>query len=186
MSGKTFDRVIIVNVLDADRHVVEGATIEWTKNGVPYGKIEHSNGHGTLTLKDRRAIIGVTATFEGRTETRTLAIDQPGCDIEFADLHLQPTPQPEPKPEPLIRKHFAALVGIMFVLIAIALAFTFSKPNVLQTRIILAVLSLGGGAFAQEIPGLLKVDMDFGKRLAISAAGALGIFVILYLVIPAT
>ncbi len=82
-------------------------------------------------------------------------------------------------------KHFPALIGILFVVIAIALAFTFSNPNSLQVRVILAVLSLGGGAFASEIPGLLQVDIKLGSQIKIAAASAMGIFVLLYLVVPA-
>ena len=83
-------------------------------------------------------------------------------------------------------KHFPALIGIAFVVIAIVLAFAFSSPSPLQVHIILAVLSLGGGAFGTEISGMINVNLGLGTKLAVGATGAAAIFVILYFSVPAS
>ena len=83
-----------------------------------------------------------------------------------------------------MQRHVPLVVGVALLMTALALAFTFSSPNTLQTRLILATASLGGGSIATEIPGMLNVNLSFGKKLAIGATGALAVFVILYLVAP--
>ena len=83
-------------------------------------------------------------------------------------------------------KHFPASVGICFVLIATALTFSFSDPTALQTHVILAMFSLGGGAFAAEIPGIINIDLNLGQQVVIGATGAAAIFVILFFFVPAT
>jgi hypothetical protein len=84
-----------------------------------------------------------------------------------------------------MERHFPAVIGIFFVGISIILAFVFTNPNTLQTKIILAVLSLGGGAFGTEISGMIKVDLSLGSKFVIGATGAAAIFVILYFAVPA-
>ncbi|MGD0950767.1 MAG: hypothetical protein ABSA52_25580 [Candidatus Binatia bacterium] len=85
-----------------------------------------------------------------------------------------------------MERHVPLAVGVVLLLIALALAFTFGTPNPLQTRLILATASLGGGAIATEIPGMLQVNMSFGQKLVIGATGAIAVFAILYLVVPTT
>jgi hypothetical protein len=85
----------------------------------------------------------------------------------------------------LMEAHFPAYVGIFFIIVTIVLAFTFSSPTALQTHIILAVLSLGGGAFASEISGMIKVDLSLTQKFVIGATGAAAVFVILYFAVPA-
>ena len=175
-----FDPQIVVLVKDADGYLVEDALIEWTKNGLPYGRIDHSYGRGTLTIKDRDARFGVSVTYGDKAMTRILAIDQKECIIVFNDLHTRPSWRI------ILEKHFPAVVGILLLLLAVFLAFYFGNANVLQTRVILAIIALGGGAFAAEIQGILNVNINLGAKLVISAAGAAAVFVILYLVVPAT
>jgi len=85
-----------------------------------------------------------------------------------------------------LERRFGTVVGIAFILIATALAFLVSEPTALQTRIILAIFALGGGGFGSEIAGSIIVDLTIGNKLAISAAGAAGIFVILFFAVPAS
>lgn len=85
-----------------------------------------------------------------------------------------------------MKEHFPAIIGIAFVVIAIVLGFSFPNPSSLQIRIILAVLSLGGGAFGTEISGMIKVDLSLGKQFVIGATGAAALFVILYFAVPAS
>jgi hypothetical protein len=83
-------------------------------------------------------------------------------------------------------KHFPALVGIIFVLLALAYAFAFQKPTPPQVYFLLALCSVAGGGFGGEIAGFIKTDLTLSSKLTISAAGAFAIFVLLYLFVPAT
>jgi len=178
---RQFNRQVLVYVRDADNHLVEGSTIKWKENGQDRGSIDPSDGHGTLTPVHQKSIVEVTVEYDGlQPETRTLAADQNNCTIVFPSLHLHPTTWTQ-----IMEKHFPAFAGIFFILIAIILAFVFSNPNPLQIHIILALFSLGGGAFGSEIPGLLNVNLTITSKFVIAATGAAAIFVILYFAVPA-
>lgn len=111
-----------------------------------------------------------------RGETMTISTDRVGNVIEIVIAGEKGC---------FMKDHFPALIGIGFVLIAVVLAFAFPAPTPLQVHILLAVLSLGGGAFASEIPGLIRVDLTLGQKFVIGATGAMAIFVILYFAVPA-
>jgi hypothetical protein len=175
-----FDREILVFVRDADGYLVEDATISWTKDGKPAGRIDHSDGRGAITVKDRKAVFQVTVEYENEKDSRILAVDQPDCTFVFPNLHTRIGWRRT------MEKHFPAIIGVAFVLLAVVLAFSFGSPNPLQTHVILAVLSLGGGAFGTEISGIIKADITFGTQIVIGATGAAAIFAILYFVVPAS
>jgi hypothetical protein len=82
-------------------------------------------------------------------------------------------------------RHGLAAVGIGFLVSAIALAFGYAHPTSVQTHMSLALFALGGGAFATELPGQVKADVNLGTKLVVGATGAAAIFVILYFAVPA-
>ena len=84
-----------------------------------------------------------------------------------------------------VERHLPFLVGLGLILVATALVFAFGTPTALQTRIVIGVFALGGGALATELSGMIKVNLKLGTQLAIGATGALAIFVILYFKVPA-
>ncbi len=176
-----FGRQILVYVRDADNHLVQGATIAWTVDGKDRGRIENSDGHGTLTIDTPTGIVEVSVEYDGKTlPTRRLAVDQQDCIFVIPDLHLIPTRTPV-----FFERHFPAFLGVFLAIIAIVLAFVFDAPTPLQTHIILALFALAGGAIATEISGSMKVDLAWGTKVVIGATGAAGIFVILYFLFPA-
>jgi hypothetical protein len=78
--------------------------------------------------------------------------------------------------------------GVVFILIMLALAVAIpeveeqrAKRMELAFRIVMALAAAGIGAM---IPGLLNVDMKASNRLQIRAAGALAVFVIVFLLNP--
>jgi hypothetical protein len=176
----SFEREIDVFVRDCANHPIPGARIQWKVNGVDAGTVENAEGRGRITLQDRAAIVEVTATYNGRTRTERLAPNQDHFTIVFPEINVHPDNWKE-----IMSQHVPALIGVFFILIVIGLAFTFNSPNPLQIHIILAVLALGGGAFAMEISGIVWVNLRFGERLAVGATGAAAIFVILYFTVPA-
>jgi hypothetical protein len=87
--------------------------------------------------------------------------------------------------QPFAQKHFGAIAGIVFILIALALGFSFQNPTALQRQLILVTLSLGGGAFSLEFANKIRANLTLGQKLVISAGGAAAVFVILYFFTPA-
>ncbi len=123
-------------------------------------------------------MIEVIATYSGQTQTAKLGVNQDSYTFTF-DVDVDPDLKAP------WERHLALVVGLVIFAVAIALAFIFSSPSKLQSRIILGAFSLGGGAIATEISGMIKVDLNLGTRLAIGATGAAAIFVILYFAVPA-
>lgn len=174
-----FNRQVLVHVRDADNHLVDGATIKWKVDGKDRGRIDNSDGNGTITILDQNGIVEVTVEYDGHSETRQLALEQADCNIVLPDVHMTTTWKN------IMERHFPAVIGIFFILVAIILGFAFSHPSPLQIHIILAVLSLGGGAFGTEISGMIKVNLTLTKKFVIAATGAAAIFIVLYFAVPA-
>jgi hypothetical protein len=169
-----FMRTIHFFVRDRKNRPIPGARIEFTKDGTPAGGVPNSEGRGEILLQDRTSVVTVAATYQGETQKAQLAQAQDAFTFNF-DTDVQPE---------FMEKHIALIVGLVLFAVGIALAFIFGAPTPLQTRIILGTFSLGGGAIATEISGMVKVDIKLGTALAIGATGALAIFVILYMVVP--
>jgi len=147
-------------------------------NGVPAGEVKNAEGRGRISLDDPQAQVGVSVTYEGVTQTEQLGPQQNSFTFRF-DVSVGSAPGD------FMERHIALIVGLLLIAVAIVLAFVFGNPNPLQTRIILGTFSLAGGAIATEISGMIKVDLTLGTKLTIGATGALAVFVILYLIVPA-
>jgi hypothetical protein len=176
--AKKQSRQVTVNVRDGDNYLIPGVHIRWTKNGKAYGEIVSSDGRGSVTVDDPQAVIGVSVEYKNKAEKRSLAIDQSECLIVLNDVHVNASWKKT------VERHLPALCGILFIVAAVVLTFSFTKPTVFQTQIIRALFALGGGAFANEISGMIKVDIKFGQQVIIGATGALAVFVLLDLVAP--
>jgi hypothetical protein len=180
-SGKSpFNRQIHVFIRDAHQRPIPGATIHWKINGQDAGTTQSDGGGGSITLQSSDAKVGVEVTYEGHSQAATLAVGQDTLTFHFPDVDLYPM-----KPS-FVNEHLAFVAGLVLIAVALVLAFVFSTPTPLQTRIILVVAALGGGAFATELSGMIQVNVSLGQRLAIGATGALAVFVILYFAVPAT
>ena len=170
------DRLILVDIQDALGEPIPGAVVKVSVNGQPTGEVQTTNiGRATITVSSPSAIVEIEAVpvrkqvkFAENVENFVLRFE------EF--VRRGPT---------FWEKHFPAGIGICFLVITIALVFIFADPKPLQAYVILATLSVALGAIASEITGLLKVDIGIGTKVAISAAGALAVFVIIYFFKPA-
>ena len=165
-------------VRDRNGYPISGAEIRFTVNGHPAGEVRNAEGRGRIELADADAVVAVSATYDGVTQTEQLSQQQRSFSFRF-DVAVGPAAGD------FMERHIALVVGLALIAVAIVLAFVFSTPNPLQTRIILGTFSLAGGAIATEISGMVKVNLSLGKKLTIGATGALAVFVILYLVLPA-
>lgn len=168
------DRRVLIFARDLDGHLLRGATIEFTKNGVFAGRVVNSDGRGSIDLNRADSLI-VSVTYDEQTQTRQLAQAQDDWTFKF-DVRVRST----------FMQHLPLIVGLGLLVLAVVLGFSVPDPTALQVRLILVVVSLAGGMIATEIPGMLKIDVTLGQKVAIGATGALGVFVLLYLVVPAT
>jgi hypothetical protein len=179
MSDQENARIVDVFVRDRRGRPIPGASIEFTKDGLPAGGVPNAEGRGRIQLPNRNVKVGVTVTYnDQQPQTVQLGQDQDSFTFTF-DVDVIPGWRE------IMERHLPLLVGLILFAVAIVLAFTFGSPTPLQNRIILGAFSLGGGAIATEISGMIKVDLNLGQKLVIGATGALAIFVILYLVLPA-
>jgi hypothetical protein len=177
-SEQKIERIIDVFVRDRIGRPIPGATIKFKLNDANAGEIQNAEGRGRIELMKRDVIIEVSAIYKRETQTVKLSTKQDSYTFTFnVDI--------EPGWGKFMERHLALWVGLVIFAVAIGLAFAFSSPTPLQTRIILGAFSLGGGAIATEISGMISVNLNLGQKLVIGATGALAIFVILYLVLPA-
>jgi hypothetical protein len=174
-SGVVFVRTIDIFVRDRQDRTIPGAKIQFTRDGILVGEVTNAEGRARIELPDRTCVIGVSTSYNEETQTVKLAQAQDSFTFKF-DVDVGPM---------FMEKHIALFVGLGLFVTGIALAFIFRTINPLQHHIILGTFSLGGGAIATEISGMVKVDISVGNAIAIGATGALAIFVILYMVAPA-
>lgn len=170
-------RRVAVFAKDRYGHPITEVNFSWKINGKHAGSINNSS-QSNIDIAGREATISVTAEYKGKKKTVTLDNSQASYTFHFGVSVF-------PYWSDFFMKHFPAVVGIVFILIAITLAFVFPEPNNLQRHLILSMFSLGGGGFGGEIAGFIKVDMTLNNKLKIAAGGAAAIFVLLFFFVPA-
>lgn len=156
-----------------------GASFEWRVDGEPAGKARSTDGHARIEVLQTESILEVSACVgDARKGPVRLASDARDLEFRF-DIVVHPVWSE------FAMKHFGAVVGIVFVLIAVVMVGVIQDPSPVQTHVILALFALGGGGFAGEIAGRVKAEMTLGTKLKVSATGAAAIFVLLYFFQPA-
>jgi hypothetical protein len=171
-------RTIDIFVRDRAGAPIPGAEIKFLGDGAPAGQVSNAEGRARIELPNREIAVEVLVRVNQTTQSAKLSPKQDSFTFVFDTLV-------NPGTGGFMERHLALIVGVFLFLVAIGLAFKFSTPTSLQSRIIIGAFSLGGGAIATEISGMIKVDLNLGTKLVIGATGALAIFVILYLVLPA-
>lgn len=169
-------RTIIVFVKDKQNRPLHGPKIDFFSNGVFFGTVANAEGRASINI-EKNTEVEVQAEYESIKQSAKLAPDQDTWVFVF------PTGTEE-KERHMVERHIPLISGFIMFGVALFLAFSFSTTNTLQTRLLLAVAALGGGLIATEIPGMLQIDVKFGTKLVIGATGALGVFVLLYMVAP--
>lgn len=178
MTDKEYGRRITISVKDRHGELVPGTKVEWYAGDKLLGKVISSSGHANFQPKDPKSVITVKVTRKRITEQITLDSGQNEWHF-ILPMTLHPTWSQ------FIRKHFAGVVGIVFVLFATTLVFIFSTATKVQIHVALALFALGGGGFSGEFARFIKVDLKIGTQVGISAFGAAAIFVILFFFVPA-
>lgn len=75
--------------------------------------------------------------------------------------------------------------GVIFVIALLVLTVVIPNPTPSQEQTFRIVMSLAAAGVASVIPGMLNISATGGKRFRLRAAGALAVFVIVYLINPA-
>jgi len=157
--------------------LLSGTRFDWFFGGMKAG---HSNSEGKASFEtpNQKILIAVSAKYKGQTRGPvTLHESQNSYTFTFDEVVF-------PIWRDFLMKHFPAIIGIFFILLAVSLAFVFTDPTELQHRLILAMFALGGGGFGGEIAGFINTDLTLGKKLRLSAGGAAAIFIVLFFFVP--
>jgi hypothetical protein len=199
------DRQIIVFVRDKHGRPLPGATILMEVDGNPRGGVKDSEGRASLTVPGpATARVRLTARFPGEAEqTVNLSEDQHDWTFTFGKVtgaYSNMTRQIIAAAVSLlvvlvvvgiivylgqIAGILPLVVGILLLLIALALAFVFKEPTLLQSHLIRSTFALGTGGVASAIPGWIEANVSLGEKTAIAAGGALAVFVVSYFFVPA-
>jgi hypothetical protein len=178
LSSPGFARRVAATIRDSNGDLIKGASITWWVNGIEVGSAVSADGHSSIEVgpQDEVAVGGFYGDRSFGPEK--LANDQQAYEFRVPiETH--------PMWRQFFMKHFPAIIGIVFMLLAIALVVSLSHPTPLQAQLILATFALGGGGFAGEIAGKIDTTLTLGKKLVVSAGGAAAFFVILYFFVPA-
>ena len=168
------DRNIQIFVFDRNHNQVNGATIRFFSKGELVGTAISASGRASVQVQDINTEIEVKVDYKGQLKEAILAQEQNTYDFVY-DISIK---------EPFLREYFPALVGLGLVILAVALVFIVGMNTNFEKQIVLILMSLGAGGVASVIPGFLNVHLTLAKKLAVSAAGAMGIFVIVYFFVP--
>lgn len=76
--------------------------------------------------------------------------------------------------------------GVGFIITILILAIKFPYPTTYQASIFRIILSLSASAFVVFLPGAIEVETKIIKNFAVKSAGGFAVFVIVYLLNPAT
>jgi hypothetical protein len=168
---------LLAKVVNRDGGPIGNANVEFFLNNVALGKCRtSSSGVCHIDVEDTADAITVKASVEGLTKIATVDPETQTYVVRFTEI-IPPSPS-------FFERHFPALSGIAFLLIAIGLTFIFPEATPFQQRIIRATFALAGGGFAAEIPGFLDIQLTVRQKMSIQAGGALAVFVILFFFEP--
>src|SRR5947209_20520433 len=110
----SFERVIDVFARDRNGRSIPGAKIEFTVDGRPAGEVTNSEGRARIQLPDRNSVIGVSAKYNGITETEVLSKAQDSLTFSF---------DTDVAPESFMERHIALVVGLVLIAVAVSLPF---------------------------------------------------------------
>jgi|GEM_PF-3500470 len=167
------DRLVTISVSDRYGRPLAGANVTFTVNGRPAGSAHTGpGGNAHLQVPDGRHTIEVKVEYGTLKEHARLA-----DSTNHLPFRLKTGAPP-------MTQYVPAIVGLLVGGVGVALAFVYHNPTLLQARIILALLALGGGGVASTIPGLLRIDINLFGKVVVGAAGALAVVVLLFFFNP--
>ena len=168
-----YARVVDVYVRDRQDRPVASANISFSLNGTYAGEVANSGGHGSIRLTNLTDVVGVSVKYRGYEEAVTLEKNARNYTFRL------------PTDSGFLENHLGMILGFILWGVSIILAFAVGASDPLQKQLVKGTFSLGCGAMATEISGLIDIRVTTGQKFLIAASGALAVFVLLYLVEPA-
>jgi hypothetical protein len=89
------DRVIRVDVVDANNVPIPGAIVKFFVNGTFAGEQVTANGRATIQVSDKNAKIEIQSLYESKESERVSLADD-YWEFTFADVHLDAYAEPDP------------------------------------------------------------------------------------------
>jgi len=173
------DRGIQLYARDRYGEPLHGVSFEVFANGVLVASVANTEGRASVQVADRDIVVKVVATYGEETpQPVNLARDQDTFTFKFNVIG-------ERTRMAFVKEHMALGVGLLLLATTFVLAFTFTDPSALQMQLIRSSAALGAGGVASIIPGLIKAEVKLSEKIAVSAAGALAVYVISYFIAPA-
>ena len=171
--NKSLDRLVNILVVDRYDRPLSGAEIVFEIDGARAGIVTTDGaGHAMIQIPTGDHGIVVIVRYRGHLDEAKLGDSTDQFRFKLATG------------APPMSQYFSAILGLIVMGLGVYLAFSFQEPTLLQSRIILVLISLGGGGVAAAIPGFLQIDMDLWGKIVIGGAGALGVFLILFFFDP--
>lgn len=177
-------RRIHVFARSEDNYPLLNSEIEAFIGDVSAGKNTQNNGQATMTITGPPGPVKVVVRYEDKVEERLLAEGQENITIDFSGVRLGLTPEDRRAEARMafFKDKFTVLLGVVMLIAALALVFTFDKTNTLQEWAIRVTISLAAGGIASGIPGTLGVNLGWAGKLGITAGGALAVLAMTFLV----
>lgn len=172
------DRVLTILAIDRVGNLLPGARFEISVNGQRAANTTGGHGFVNIQVDNPEAAIGAKAFYQNYAhEVRVIASDSYTFPIQFPEVQYVSADTRF--------DNIVFVVGLLLILLTVALAIVFPNPTAFQLRIFSGMFAIATGAFAMKITGMLNVQMNLGARLAVSAAGALAVFLLIYFFVPA-
>jgi hypothetical protein len=89
------------------------------------------------------------------------------------------------KAMPKLEVVLAFTFGVIFVAVLLVIALFVPDPTPQQFEIFRIVIAIAVAGIAAAVPGLLRLTISQGSKLALQAGGALAVFVVVYFYSPA-
>jgi hypothetical protein len=177
------DRVVRVRVLGRRGYSVPGAHIRIYVNGKllteAMAGAERAGTLFTIQVSDPAAPLSLEALCGTESQGPVnLAPAQDAWTFQFKNV------EDYVPDKPFWEEHLTAIIGGVCLAIALIMAVAYPTPAPFQQRVFLGTLSLGLAGLGSEIPGFLNVNLTLGQKAAITAGGALAIFVIAFFFDP--
>lgn len=200
------ERNILIFIEDANGNQVNGVDVDFFVNGASTARAVSAPGRASIQVKDASAQIEVRIAYKGHTDSVILAQGQDSYTFTLPIPIVADGPWYKDVASGLvglllvalviylggklfineewIEQNPLALLGTIFILIGVVVEIFIPHSTKFLKQLVMILVSLGAGGLASIIPGFISVDVSFGTQLAVSAAGALAVFVIIYFVKP--
>lgn len=177
------NKILNVFVVDRNGSPISGAKIIASDSGAPIGSGTTTGSRNRpvcLQLDEGYESIEISAEY-GKLRKGPVCVDLANRNFEFV---FEEVSLPRPNTGPATWEKIAAFAfGVIFVAVLLGVAFAAPNPTDFQLFVFRIVLALAAAGVAAVIPGFLHIESKTALY-AVRAGGALGVFLLVFLVNP--